>query len=179
MVFEGADDDLVARLELMLQTVSQQVEGFGAAAGEDDLLAIGGVQPVGDLFAYGLEGAGGAFARQVLGTVHIGSTVLVIVGQRRNHRLRLLRSGGAVQIGLTSAGERGKGRKVGTPGGIKLHVGTVGWVERSDTHKSTVVMGISAARFNPSYKSGLVVGVQRFVELNGRLVGFAFHGAGL
>jgi hypothetical protein len=42
-----------------------------------------------------------------------------------------------------------------------------------------VVMGISAARFNPSYKSGLVVGVQGFVQLNGRLVGFAFHGAGL
>ena len=100
-------------------------------------LALGllGTQLLGQSVAHGLEGAGGAFAGQVLGTVHIGGTVLVIVGQRRNHRLRLLRSGGAVQIGLTFAGERGKGRKVGTPGRIKQHVGTVGWVERSDTHR--------------------------------------------
>ena len=39
-MLQGADDYLIARLKLLFQAISQQVEGFGGAAGEDDLLRV-------------------------------------------------------------------------------------------------------------------------------------------
>src|SRR5690606_5894943 len=51
--------------------------------------------------AAGLEGRGDLFGQRVLGAVHIGGAGGVASGQRVDHRLRLLRGGGAVQIDLT------------------------------------------------------------------------------
>ncbi|MOA44028.1 hypothetical protein D3C78_1662530 [compost metagenome] len=57
----------------------------------------------------------------MLGAVHVGGAAGVVVEQGIQHRLRLLRGGGGIQIGLTAGGEGGEGREVGTPGGGQGH----------------------------------------------------------
>ncbi|MNP26958.1 hypothetical protein D3C76_1198420 [compost metagenome] len=121
VVFEGADDDLVAGLELRLQAIGQQVYRLGGAMGEDDLRRTAAVQPEGQLAAGRLEGTGGALAGQVLGAVHVGRAAAVVAGEGIDQCLRLLRRGGAVEVGLAFAIESGEGGEGGAPGGHESH----------------------------------------------------------
>ena len=116
VMFQRADDDFVAGLPGDVQAVGQQVDGLGAAAREDDLPAVGGVQPAGQLLAYAFEGLGGALCRKVLGTVHIGGTAAVVVAQGVEHGLRFLCRGRAVQIGLAFVVQGEDAGEVGAPG---------------------------------------------------------------
>ena len=121
MVLQGADDDFIARLEVLLQAVSQQVEGLGGAAGEDQLLRIRGIQPARGLFSRGFESAGGAFTRQVLGAMHVGGAAGVIAKQGIEHGLGFLCGGGAVEVGLALGLKGQDAREVSAPGGDQWH----------------------------------------------------------
>ena len=97
---------------------------------EDDLPRVSGIEPGGDLVAGGFEGLGGEGARQVLGPVHVGCAMAVVVAQGVEQGLRFLRGGGAVQVGLVLALQGGDGGEVGTPGGGLEHVRGA-WNEKS------------------------------------------------
>ncbi|MNT47953.1 hypothetical protein D3C72_1847090 [compost metagenome] len=107
----------------MLQTIGEQVEGLGGAAGKQDLRRVGRIQPACDLVTTAFEGAGRPLPRQMLGTVHVGRAAGVIAEQGIEHGLRLLRGGGAVQVGLAFAVESQDAGEVGAPGGCQRHMG--------------------------------------------------------
>ncbi|MNR13453.1 hypothetical protein D3C85_1298600 [compost metagenome] len=121
VVLQGANGNFVTGLEQRLKPIGEQVQGRGGAMGEDDLLAVDGVQPAGDLFPAAFEGLGRQGAGQVLGTVHIGSTMAVVVAQGIEQDLRFLRGSGAVQVGLVLALQGVDGWKVSAPGGGLEH----------------------------------------------------------
>ncbi|MNT42258.1 hypothetical protein D3C72_1786740 [compost metagenome] len=89
--------------------------------GENNLLAVAGIQPTGNLFPATFEGLGRQGAGKVLGTVHIGGAVAVIVAQGIEQKLRFLRGSSAVQVGLVLALQSGDGWKVSTPRGGLEH----------------------------------------------------------
>src|SRR5450830_688539 len=135
--------------------------------GEDDVPAVSCIQPLRDLAATVLEGLGRVGARQMLGAVNIGGAIGVVMADRVQQGLGFLRSGGAVQIGLVLPLQGGDGRKVDAPGGGHKH-------GVQDSYKRAPVRGSLVAS-----SRCLVVSVQRFVQFDGRFVGFALHGTGL
>ena len=49
VVLQGADDDFITRCDQVFQAVSQQIQRFCGAAGEDDFGRTGGVEPASHL----------------------------------------------------------------------------------------------------------------------------------
>ena len=123
MVFQGTDQQFVARPEMPLQAIGHQVDRLCGAAGEQYLGRVAGVQPVGDAAARGLEGPGGTLAGDMLGAVDVGGAAEVVAVQGVEYGLWLLGGGGAVEVGQAFRGEGGKGRKVGAPGRRQGHGG--------------------------------------------------------
>ncbi|CRQ92583.1 hypothetical protein PAERUG_E5_London_17_VIM_2_12_12_05383 [Pseudomonas aeruginosa] len=123
MVFQGTDQQFVARPEMPLQAIGHQVDRLCGTAGEQHLGRVAGVQPVGDAAARGLEGPGGALAGDMLGAVDVGGAAKVVAVQGVEYGLWLLGGGGAVEVGQAFRGEGGKGRKVGAPGRRQGHGG--------------------------------------------------------
>src|SRR6185437_9272195 len=85
------------------QALRHQVDAFGGAAYEDNLAAGGRIDEAPHGVARGLIAGGGAFAEAVDGAVDVGVIVLVEVGYGIEHRPRLLRGGGIVEVGEPGA----------------------------------------------------------------------------
>ncbi|MNV47894.1 hypothetical protein D3C71_1397770 [compost metagenome] len=121
VMLQGADDNLVARIEKMFQAIGQEIQRGRRAVGKDDLPAIASIEPLRDFAAAVLERLGGVGAGQMLRPMHVGRAVGVVVRQGIEQGLRFLRGGGVVQIGLVLPLQGGDGRKIGTPGGENHH----------------------------------------------------------
>ena len=121
VVLQGADDNLIARIEKVFQPVSQKVQCRSGTVGKDYLPAVSRVEPLGDFAARVLKRLGGMRARQVLGPVHIGGATGVVVRQCVEQGLRFLRGGSVVQISLVLTLQGGDGRKVSAPGRRQKH----------------------------------------------------------
>lgn len=134
VVFQRADGDFVARSEFMFQPVGQQVQRRRCAVGEDDLAVLAGIQPVGGLATAGLERLSGVRAGQMLGTMHVGGTVGIVMSQGVDQRLRLLRRGGVVQIGLALPLQSGEGGEVAAPWREEGHCSSSVW-RRVQSHQ--------------------------------------------
>ncbi|MNP60172.1 hypothetical protein D3C76_1552310 [compost metagenome] len=115
MVLKGADGDFITGFEHAFKAIGQQVQGRGCAMGEDDLLGVSGIQPTGDFFPAAFEGLGCQRAGKVLGTVHIGGAVAVIMAQGIEQKLRFLRGSSVVQVGLVLPLQSGDGWKISAP----------------------------------------------------------------
>ena len=91
--------DLVAEVEDGAGVaLRDQVDRLGGAAHEDDLLAVGGVEEVLHRVARRLEGLGGALAEGVHAAVDVGVVGGVETRDGVDHRARLLRRGGVVEV---------------------------------------------------------------------------------
>ncbi len=111
----------------MFQPVGQQVQRRRRAVSEDDLAVLAGIQPAGGLATAGLERLSGVCAGQMLGTMHIGGTVGIVMSQGVDQRLGLLRRGGVVQISLALPLQGGDGGEVATPGREEGHCSSSVW----------------------------------------------------
>ena len=75
-----------------------EIDALGGAAREDDFVRAAGVDELGGARPRGLEGGGGAIAQFVNAAMDIGVVVLVVMAQGIEHRARLLRGGGVVEV---------------------------------------------------------------------------------
>jgi len=99
VVLQGAEDDLVPRLELAHSpALGHQIDRLGCAAGPDHFPAVRCVDKAGDRFPGCLEGAGGTAAQGMGGAVHIGIVGPIVVSYGIQHRLGFLGGGSVVQI---------------------------------------------------------------------------------
>ena len=80
------------------ERLRDEVDALGRAAGEDDLARRGGVEERPHLLAGGLVGLGRKLAQHVDAAMDVGVAADVVVHQRVEHGLRLLRRGGVVEI---------------------------------------------------------------------------------
>jgi len=121
VVFQGADNNVIARLELVLQAIGQKVQRRRGTVGENDLPALASIEPLRHFVAGVFEGLGRVGARQVLGPVHIGCAIGVVVRQCVEQGLGFLRGCSAVQIGLGLTLQGGDGGEVSAPGRRQKH----------------------------------------------------------
>ena len=98
MVLHLGDEDFVAGLEGLANTGGDQIDRLGAAPGPHDLVGGRSIQIAGDGLAGGLEGLGRFIGQGVQAAVDIGIATLHRRRQGVDHRARLLRRGGRVQI---------------------------------------------------------------------------------
>ena len=98
VVLQHGDDDLVAGPEARTERVGRQVERFRGVLGEHDFLGLGSRDEVRDARPGTLEGRGGLGAERVHGTGHVGIVLRVVLGDRVDHRARLLRGVRTVQV---------------------------------------------------------------------------------
>ncbi len=114
MMFQQADDDLVARLQEGHRiAVGDQIDCLGGGAGEDDLVWRR-AQEGGDDGAGALIGLSRGFTQRIDAAMDIGVAGLIEVAQTIQHDFRLLGAGGAIEIsnrpaGRIAAGQQGKG----------------------------------------------------------------------
>ena len=80
------------------ERVGDQVDGLGGVAGEDDLFRARRVEEGADFLARALVGFGRGVGEVVQAAMHIGVFGRVGVLEAVEHRLRLLRRGGVVEI---------------------------------------------------------------------------------
>ena len=89
----------VAGLEIFCAPrTGDEIDAFGRAARENDFVGAFGVDEFRGAGARGFEGVRGAVAQFVDAAMDIGVVVLVVMDERVNHRARLLRRGGVVEI---------------------------------------------------------------------------------
>jgi hypothetical protein len=99
VVFHRRDEHLVALVEMGPGVgLGHQVDGLGGAAGEDDLLGVGGVDEAMDFGSGALVGLGRPLGEVVHAAVHVGVVPRVEPRHRVDHRLWLLAGGGAVEV---------------------------------------------------------------------------------
>ncbi len=92
------EQDLVPRLEVMLETPGQQVQPRGGAVGDDHRLARRRVHELRHAPPARLVGRGGLGGQGVESAVHVGVAVAVVLVEGRQDRVRLLAGGGRVQV---------------------------------------------------------------------------------
>ena len=97
VVLHLGDQHRLVRPQQRAVAVRDQVDGAGRAAGEHDLVARRRVQQGRHLVAHALIGVGGALAHPVQPAMHVGVLGAHRVHHRLDHRVRLLRRGGAVE----------------------------------------------------------------------------------
>jgi hypothetical protein len=108
MVFELRREDRVARAEVREPPrEADEIDRFGRVARPDDLGGLGRVDEARDLGARGFERFRGAFGEFVDAPMDVRVVVRVVVHERVDHGLRLLRGGGRVEIGEALAARRG------------------------------------------------------------------------
>ena len=93
------DEHFVAGPEPAGQAGGGQVDPLGGASGEDELPGLARADQGGNLRASLLHRRGGLIGQQVGGAMDVGVVVLVVAANRIDDRLRLLRGGGAVEVG--------------------------------------------------------------------------------
>ncbi|MNN38449.1 hypothetical protein D3C81_1524460 [compost metagenome] len=98
VVLHLGDDDLVAGFDAQADAVGDQIDRLGAALGPDDVLGRGRVQEAGDDLARRLERLGRLVRQGMQAPVDVGVAALHRRDQGVDHRTRLLRRGGVVQI---------------------------------------------------------------------------------
>ena len=115
------DDDLVARPDRLAETRRHQIDRLGPTLGPDDLIRAFGIQEPRHGLARRLEGLGRLIGQGVQAAVDVGVGVLHRRRQGVDHRPRLLRRGGRVQIDERPAVHRPRqDRELGARGaGIK------------------------------------------------------------
>jgi hypothetical protein len=98
VMLEPGDDDLVVAIDVLpAPALCHEIDRFGGATDEDDLLGRGCVQQATDLFPGHLIGVGRA-GREFMGAaMDVGVLVSVEIRQTVDDRLRLLRGGGVVE----------------------------------------------------------------------------------
>ena len=97
VVLHFGNDDLVARVQVGAPEGGRhQIDGLGRAAREDDLLCRGRVDVLPHRLARLLELVGSQLAETVHAAMDVAVDAPVVVAQRVNHHLRLLRGGGIV-----------------------------------------------------------------------------------
>ena len=134
-------DDLIARLQALCQARRDQIEGFGPALGPDDLVGAFGVQEAGDGFPRLFESLGRLIGQGVQATVNVGIGAFHRRGQGIDHRARLLRRGGRVQIDQRLAVHRPRQDRELRPGGIGVEAGQ----SRAVSHDLTTSLAPSCA----------------------------------
>ena len=114
MVLHDREHDLVAGLDALApERVGDQVDGLGGVAGEDDLFRARRVEEGADFLARALVGFGRGVGEVMQAAVHIGVFGGVGMLEAVEHRLRLLRRGGVVEIDERLAVNRhGEDRKI-------------------------------------------------------------------
>ena len=140
MMLELRGQDRVARPEVPeAPRKRDQVDRFGRVARPYDLGRVGGVDEAGDLRARRLEGVGGAGRQLVNAAMDVRVIVLVIVDERVDHRARLLRRGGRIEIHQPAPARRRlrQDRKIGDDLGL---LGIAG-----DDHAVSVAASILAS----------------------------------
>ena len=120
MVFQGADDDLVAGLDDRglgsrgRQAMRHQVERVGRTRGEDQFVCGTRADKTLEGAAGLVEGIGGALAQRVHAAVDVGPVVPLEMALGILDRQRRLRGGGVVQVGQRCAVDLlGQYRKLG------------------------------------------------------------------
>ena len=99
VVLHLGQQDAVAPVDVgPAPAVADQVDGLGDVAGEHDLPHAPGVDEAGHLLPGRLVGGGRLLGDLVDASVDVRVVAPVVVVQRRDHRLRLLRGVGAVQV---------------------------------------------------------------------------------
>ena len=99
VVLEFREHDLVAAGKARGEDIGAEVDPLGAAPHVDDLVGAVGTQEVGDRLPGVLVGVGRPGGERVGPAVDVGVVVGVEVGDRVDHRLRLLRGRGVVEPG--------------------------------------------------------------------------------
>ena len=104
MVLELRDDNLVAGCKVAAAVaVGDEVDGLRRTAREDDLVAVGRVDPRGHPLARGGKTGGGAGAEQVHAALDVCTLVGVGLDHAVDHGTGLLCGGGIVQVHQTMA----------------------------------------------------------------------------
>ena len=99
VVLHGGDDDLVALFDVLAAPgTGDQVDAFGGAADEDQLVGGRGIQEMPGLDARLFVGRGGALAQFVHAAMDVGAIHLVEMADGVDHHGGLLRGGGAIQV---------------------------------------------------------------------------------
>ena len=99
MVLHLGGDDAVARVDVGHRPRERhEVDGLGRVADEDDVLDGRRVDERRHLAARLLVGVGRFHAEGVDSPVDVRVVALVVVHERLNHRARLLRGGGVVEV---------------------------------------------------------------------------------
>ena len=99
VVLHDRNDDLVALADIRLTPGRRhQVDRLGGAAGENDLLAATGVEELCDPLAAALIALGRDVGEVMQAAMHVGVFAGIGLHHAVEHRLRLLRGGGVVEI---------------------------------------------------------------------------------
>ncbi len=95
----AGDDDFIARFDVVAAPgLRHQVDAFGGAANEDDLLRSARVEKSLDLGARLFVGFGGALAQLMHAAVDVGAIHFVELDDGVDDGARLLRGGGVIEI---------------------------------------------------------------------------------
>src|SRR5690606_20078589 len=95
----AGDQDLIAGLQKgARKTVRHQIDALGSALGENHLLARRRIDEALHGVAHVFQTLCRALAQRMYAAMHIGVVLFVVVTDRVDHRLRLLRGGAVVEI---------------------------------------------------------------------------------
>ena len=99
VVLHFRDEHFVAGFEPVRQAGGGQIDPLSGASGEDEFPGLARADQGGNLRASLLHRRRGLVGQQVGGAMDVGVVVLVVTANRIDDRLRLLRGGGAVEVG--------------------------------------------------------------------------------
>ena len=99
VVLHLRDEDLVPGLQQMAVSGGHQIDGFGGAAGEDDLPGGRGMEKSAHFFPGSFHGIGGLLGKGVDAAVDVGVLVAVIAVHGADHLFGFLGGSSVVQIG--------------------------------------------------------------------------------
>ena len=118
MMLHDGEHDFIALPDMgEAETGGDEIDRLGRRAREDDLLMRAGVEKAAHAFARRLIGFGRRIGEIMQAAMNIGVFVFIGMGQPLDHRARLLRRGGIVEIDQRLAvGTLGEDGKVGAQG---------------------------------------------------------------
>ena len=91
-------DDITRAKKFPAPRLRHQIDAFGRPAGEDDLVGRRSADVFRDVLAGSFVSFRRARAQLMQAAMHVGVVMLVVIPQRIQHRLRLLRCRGAVEV---------------------------------------------------------------------------------
>src|SRR5262245_4225003 len=143
MVLELRQQDAVARLQKGSVGICHEVDGRGAATGEDNLHRLHTQEPC-DLFTRGLVALGRTLCQAVHTAQHIGAGSRLVGAHRLQHRQRRLRRSAIVEVveRLAVNDLRKNGKLTADRGDVETHAGPRA---RHAANASGVSMSVIAA----------------------------------